>query len=312
MDKNYGITASILDEYGLPKNVRASLLSDTNYNSVFYVKTENKIIRVGKKKEEIDLLFELSLIRYLHNEGFPVANWFTTKDGNPFFKISNKVNVILFEYIKGATTKPSPISKPGKLVVFRAGEALGNLHRLTGKYNKGGKVTRNIYTEFNRVLNDQNKFSSHFDETTEFINSIEQMIQFGLSEDTPIGAINNDYRPGNVIFNNKDEITGVVDFDWACMGPLVKDLALGLVEWTFPDGAKEPWEDLMNTFLEGYNKTSKNKWKLNRTLLQWVMFACLSDACTYFADLMDNPNNTKRSLTSYMYKKYDYFKNLNI
>ena len=108
------------------------------------------------------------------------------------------------------------------------------------------------------------------------------------------------------------EVTAVLDFDWSCVGPLVKDLALGVVEWSFPDGSTEPWKDILNEFLRGYNTTSPEKWNFNYDFKRWIMFACLSDACTYFADLMNDKNNNKKEIKSYMYNKYLFFERIKL
>jgi len=120
------------------------------------------------------------------------------------------------------------------------------------------------------------------------------------------GIIHNDYIPGNVLFKEKT-VSGVIDFDWACRGPLIKDLGISLATWSLPDGLDCHWEDVFEAFLEGYNVTWGKKILADTDLYRWICFSCLSDACTFLADLPKN----ERSITDVMqcrrYEKFLYF-----
>jgi len=117
--------------------------------------------------------------------------------------------------------------------------------------------------------------------------------------------VHNDYRPGNVFFGG-DKVSAILDFDWSCKGPAIKDVAHALCEWSFPDAAKRHWQDVFDTFLKGYNQMAKNKIKLDNNLYRWICFSCLSDTATYFTDFA-NENTFKKIASSYMYQKFLYF-----
>jgi len=88
-------------------------------------------------------------------------------------------------------------------------------------------------------------------------------------------------------------------------------LALAVVEWSFPDSRAEPDWELFDAFLAGYNSVAKTKYEKGILLYSWIKFSILSDACTYFCDLADNADSTKKITDSYMYRKYLFFKKLN-
>ena len=55
------------------------------------------------------------------------------------------------------------------------------------------------------------------------------------------GIIHGDYFPNNVFFNACDEVTGVIDWGFACTEMLAYDLAMMLNAWGFgKDGTKDP------------------------------------------------------------------------
>jgi len=133
------------------------------------------------------------------------------------------------------------------------------------------------------------------------------MLKFGKMYQGVRGLIQNDFRPSNVFFDDSDHLAGIIDFDWSCIGPIIKDIALGVLEWSFPDGAAAPDFMIFNSFLAGYNSIAIRKQEKDRQLYDWISFAALSDAATYFCDRVSDPTARRRISASYMYKKFQFF-----
>jgi hypothetical protein len=102
-------------------------------------------------------------------------------------------------------------------------------------------------------------------------------------------------------------VAGVVDWDWSCLGPTPKDLALGLVEWAFPDGSQGPVTATMDAFLGRYNATAAQPIAMDDDLIRWMMFACLSDAATFWSDRLGEPGIERDIGASFMYAKYEHY-----
>lgn len=223
----------------------------------------------------------------------------------------------MFDRIQGESLVVDQEHKPSLDAVHNAGLALGQLHTITEDVQIPHKRTRNIYTEVNRISTNKQKFAGMFEDGEDFAQKVATLTEELQSEDQPSGIIHNDFRPQNTLFKG-DELQAVIDFDWSCDGHLIKDLGLALAEWSYPSGAPEAWEDVFDTMLIAYNKTAPHKIEKSDQLYRWIAFACLSDACTYFADVMEktHTNDEKLKLRSYMYTKYKYFsskiKNKNI
>lgn len=123
------------------------------------------------------------------------------------------------------------------------------------------------------------------------------------------GAIHNDYRIQNLIFLSDTDCT-LIDFDWSCYGPLIKDVALAVGEWSLFDFNKGPSQEAIDQFLKGYNSTSPQKINYDKELIFWISFAYLSEAATFFTDVCEE-RHTDLVITEisqcHSYKKFRYF-----
>jgi Ser/Thr protein kinase RdoA (MazF antagonist) len=299
-----------LQEYGLSEISPIKLLRESGDNEVYLVGEKNKtILRVSKRLPIEDIKFEYEANGCLLKGGVVVPPWLLTKAGNFYTLVDGKV-AVLFGFLEGHHIEVDKDHLPNKEQAYNAGRGLGLMSNAAADFKTTSPRKRNIFSEFERVIALQNVFVEKFEGGKEFVEQVKEMISFGKSQKEIEGFIHNDYRPSNVFFNNKNEFAGIIDFDWSCVGPVIKDLALAVVEWSFPDGATEPDFTLFDAFLEGYNSVAEHKWVKDKKLYSWIMFTTLSDASTYFCDIADDPTVTKRILGSYMYRKYSFFSKL--
>jgi Ser/Thr protein kinase RdoA (MazF antagonist) len=238
-----------------------------------------------------------------------VPGWLVTKTGDFYVLIDGKV-AVLFNFLEGHHVEVDKDHLPSVVQAYNAGKGLGLMSNISSGFKSSSPRKRNIFSEFERALALSNIFTEQFEGGKEFINQINKAINFGKNQNEIEGFIHNDYRPGNVFFSDKNEFAGIIDFDWSCNGPLIKDLALAVVEWSFPDGGVEPDTLIFDAFLDGYNSVATHKWLKNKKLYSWIKFTTLSDAATYFCDLAEDPTSTKKIIRSYMYRKYLFFFNL--
>jgi Ser/Thr protein kinase RdoA (MazF antagonist) len=303
------IKSTFLKHYSFCEKPKIELLREGPDNDVFLIKDEkdNKmaVFRIGKRDLGDDVIFELQWLSYFHKKGLPVPEIIKTKEGKDFFiDDEGKVGVV-FKYVKGFPIKIEKDKKPNLDLVGKAAIFLAKIHNLSFgiKFNLSRK--RNIFTEVNRALAIAEKLIKYQEGGKEFIEKINFYKNFAQKNFNNYYLIHNDYRAGNVFFDN-GQVSAILDFDWSCIGPSVKDLSLALVEWSYPDGEEKHFENVFDTFLDSYNQEAKNKIKKDNNLYSWICFSCLSDAATYFSDLASQ-NIYKKTSSCYMYKKFLYF-----
>jgi homoserine kinase type II len=296
--------------YNLIETNPIVLLRESGDNFVYIVgEKDKKVLRVSKRLPIEDIKFEYEAVKYLSKGGIIVSKWLMTKTGE-FYVLINGSVAVLFDFINGHHIEVDKEHLPTVTQAYNAGKSLGLMSNISSGFKSSSPRKRNVFTEFERALNFSEIFTEQFEGGREFINQVNKAITFGKSQDEIEGFIHNDYRPGNVFFDENDEFAGIIDFDWSCNGPLIKDLALAVVEWSFPDGKTEPDFTIFDSFLNGYNSIATHKWLKDENLYSWIKFTTLSDAATYFCDLAEDPTSTKRIIRSFMYRKYLFFSNL--
>lgn len=302
-----------LKSYNL-KDYNLSLIQETNYNTIYKVSSckDTYIFRIGSRVSIEDVGFESDLIIYLHSLKFCSPEVILNNEGKYFTNLKGYIG-ILFSYVEG---NHIPVSKghfPDKDQVFKIGQTLALLHKNTKNFKTNYKKTRTVKTELQRVLLMEDLFRNKYVEGEEFISNIKKALNFINISTLENGIIHNDLRSQNVFFSQtNNKIVGVIDYDWSCPGPLIKDVAHTALEWSFPDGEEKPNMDLFNECINGYNSTAEKNIAVDVELYEWVAIAALADSATYFCDRIKNKseNNSKIKINSYMYKKYLYFKNL--
>jgi glycosyltransferase involved in cell wall biosynthesis/Ser/Thr protein kinase RdoA (MazF antagonist) len=299
----------ILPHYGFKEDGIIVLIRESADNLVFKIEDGDKkaILRISKRLHFDDIRFEYEAMQYLKKNGVQTPELIVTDQGELYVDIDGSVAVML-KFIEGKHCQIDKDHLPSEVLAHNAGRELGKLSRVGFGFRTDSTRHRNIFTELNRAVAMADIFERDFEGGKEFIAQVREAITFAERSTSEQGLIHNDYRAGNVFFDDSDQVCGIIDFDWACQGPLVKDLALAIVEWSFPDGAAAPDQAIFDAFLEGYNSESTHKWSVrDGELNSWIRFATLSDACTYFCDIASDPNSTKRAIRSFMYRKYLFF-----
>lgn len=300
-------TIQQLENYNLVETSPIKLLRESNDNIVLVIgRKDKKILRISKRLPVADIKFEYEAVNHLAEGGIPVPKWLKTKTGNFYTLIDGQVSV-LFDFLEGHHIELDQDHPPTLTQAYNAGKGLGRISRTASGFVSTSPRTRNVFSELERAIALSAVFAKQFEGGKAFIEQVKEAISFAQGHHEIKGFIHNDYRSSNVFFDTNDEFIGIIDFDWSCIGPIIKDLALAIVEWSFPDGASNPNPQVFDSFLAGYNSAASYQWRKNQQLYSWIRFATLSDASTYFCDLADDPNSTKRIIKSYMYRKYLFF-----
>lgn len=297
----------ILSHYGI-RSPKIELLRETEYNAVYLVHhIPKKVLRVGYRTRPEDILFELDVIAFLNSAGVPVAMWNRTADNKPFVAIPGSWTAVLFDYISGFHPLADVKHLPNRNETYAAGKMLALIHTAGKKFGTTARRKRTVHSELERAIEAKNIFTEQYEGGREFISEVQSSLLFAQQYQYSPTIVHNDYRVHNVFFSSDSHIHAVIDFDWSCRGPAIKDVAHAALEWSFPDGRSKPDTVLLKTFLSGYNSVARDVVVYDQKFIDWIKFSALSDAATYFCDRFDAEGLKKKISRSHMYQKFRYF-----
>jgi len=307
------LSAAALARFGYREGSRIIALAESSDNVVFLVdgasgfnNLSKAVLRISKRPG-VDVQFEVDALQFLTDRGSAVVTAIPTTDGKPWVKLSGDAVGVLFPFVEGATGQVAPHSySPGR--ARQAGLVLGDLHRHAVDFVPHSPRRRTAYTELQRVIGFSDEFQRRYAGGARFVQRVEDALVFAArsAKDLPLGLLHNDYRPQNVLFDDRDLATAVIDWDWSCFGPLISDLALGALEWSFADGAAGPHWPSFEAFLEGYCVRAPDLRVTKKDLFSWIAVVSLASASTYLCDRLygTQPETVE---TSYMFTKHLFF-----
>lgn len=289
----------------------AELVRESSDNQIWKLVSKRShqgyFLRISKRDLKEDIAFEATWLEVLAKDGVPVAPLVKTYSGEPF-SISEFGATTLFKEVFGTHLNFDKENFPNKEQIASAAKALARIHQASSSVATALPRQRTIFTELSRVESIKDNLNLDEPGNSEFLSGISDSLAWAKSQQFEPVLIHNDYRIGNLLFEG-DEVAAVLDFDWSCMGPAIKDVAHALAEWSYPDGADTHNESVFAAFLDSYNTVAKNPIARNKTLYQWIAFSCISDAATFVVDRIER-GQPKLPRQSYMFSKYRHFKGL--
>jgi homoserine kinase type II len=163
-----------------------------------------------------------------------------------FYRNFNNRCVSLFKYQEGKVLAPARM-KPSQLETI--GHALGDLHVIGKAYKKGidnrfsfERIADLYLTVRNRLPNYFRKICRTLDDEVEYLTRY-------LEGKLPKGVIHGDIFADNLLFRG-EKMTAMLDFDAACRGKFIFDIATAVNALCFVDGAYSL--DRFRYLLSGY------------------------------------------------------------
>ncbi|MFN8544826.1 MAG: homoserine kinase [Candidatus Binatia bacterium] len=214
--------AEIAGEYGLGRLTASHGIphGSVNTNLVLETAKGRHLLRVEEVKTELDVKRELDLLLFLRKQGFPCPHPVADGKGRYQRDLGGKC-VTVYRWVDGHIVRPDRMTLAQ---IEQVGRVLADLHGLGRTYKKGienrfgfdaitklwGHVRTALPSYFRRVartLDDEVEYLSHY-----------------LEPKLPKGVIHGDLFDDNLLFKG-DQLVGVLDFEAACRGKFVFDLA---------------------------------------------------------------------------------------
>ena len=230
-------------------------VSNTNYH-VFtekgrYVLTlfEPHRVNVG------DVPFFAGYADHLAKFGLPAPAIIKTKEGKRLRELKNRP-AILSEFLHGEDVKRNAFTPAH---CRAAGELLGRMHKAGDDYQpvKGNDYSLDRWEDWGRSL----KLNEIKRGLKALVEEELKHIKHHWPHNMQGGAIHGDFFPDNVFFKD-GEVSGLIDFHFACTDFYIYDVAIAINAWCFDDDAvfKQARYDALIEGYQSIQKLDKDEW----------------------------------------------------
>ena len=212
----------IADEFALGDLTAWSGIKNGSVNTHYRLETKrgSYFVRIDEVKSEIEVKQEIDLLLHIKKQGFPCVQPLKSKTGRFYLEHQGK-SLTVSRYLDGEEVAVETMTS-GQLETL--GHALANLHLIGRSYKKG---IDNRFG-FNRILATykeiRRQLPSHLKHIIRVLDDEFSYLENYLDNNLPKGIIHGDLFPDNVKFKG-NRLVGVMDFEAACRGKLVFDLA---------------------------------------------------------------------------------------
>ena len=253
-----------------------------NLNFILRADGSRYVLRCYCVTPPTEVSFEINVIRFLVDSGYPTPKVLLTGNGEPLVQVGG-YPAALFEFIEG-TPLPVNDTESGPKVAA----AMGRLHLLTSDQTFGPTRTR---TDLNRLLQLESLCSAEPQIAAKpliapFRNEICRVAQtFDDMADVDgsllRAVVHHDMHSDNILVDDKKRIVAVLDFDESYFGPAVIDLASLLLTWGLDDDRASIDVDKSARLIDGYTQQNQPSDADLKALPDAVLLVIASDAAEY-------------------------------
>jgi len=239
--------AKLADEFALGDVISYSGIRNGSVNTHYLIETKRGryFAKIDEVKSELEVKEELDLLLHLKKQGFPCLQPLKSKTGRYYWDVQGKC-ITLSRYLDGVEL---PVESLTTTHLETLGHALADLHLIGRSYKKGidnrfgfNRIVA-IYREVRRQL------PSHLKNIVRVLDDEFSYLENYLDNNLPKGIIHGDLFPDNVKLKG-NRLVGIMDFEAACRGKLIYDLATAVNALCFIDDRYriDPFEALISGY----------------------------------------------------------------
>jgi homoserine kinase type II len=223
----------IVDEFTLGDLVSFAGVKNGSVNTHYLIETKRGkfFAKIDEVKSEVEVKQELDLLFHLRKQNFPCLQPLKSKSGRLYLDLQSKF-LTVSRHIDGVEL---PVQSMTPIHLTALGHMLANLHLIGRSYKKG---IDNRFG-FNRIISIyrdvRRQLPLHLKHIVRVLDDEFSYLESYLDNNLPKGIIHGDLFSDNVKFKS-NRLTGVVDFEAACRGKLIYDLATAVNALCFLDG----------------------------------------------------------------------------
>ena len=230
---NMDFIEELADDYNFGRITKVRDIPEGSVNSNYQVEAGRGrfLIRVDEVKGESDLRREIDLLAFLRKHAFPCPHPLQDRMGRFYRDYQSKCTSV-FRYYDGRVITPARL-RPSQLETI--GRTLGELHTIGKGYKKGIDNRFSFERVADLYLGVRDRLPNYFRKITRTLeDEIEYLTQY-LENKLPKGIIHGDLFADNLLFRG-EKLTAVLDFDAACRGKFIFDIATAVNALCFVDG----------------------------------------------------------------------------
>ena len=247
----------IILNYNILNFINFIPIYDGIQNSNYIINTKNQkfILTIFEDKyvvSNINYFIKLLLFcrKYNFNCPYPIID-----KNKKYINFINRKPSCLFSFIEGRS-----LNNFTQNSIKNVGINLAKLHLITNNYTQQIK-TRFDFSFFDNVIKKYEVyFLKHDISLIDIFKTILHDYKKLNSKDIPKGTIHGDLFPDNVLFNEKNQITGFLDFYFSDFNYLISDIAIVIISWCFYLDNNNKYIldfDKINILLKNYSKVRK-------------------------------------------------------
>ena len=243
--------AAFLSRYDRGELVSAKGIAEGVENSNYLVDTTTGrfiLTLYEKRVAASDLPFFMALLDHLADKGLPVPPAIKDRDGIAIQELQGRP-ACLIKFLPGVS-----LSHPTPAQARAAGRAMAEMHRAVEDFAQIRENTMGVdhWTPlFERCGRDLDTISPGLHDDVGF--QLDDILGGWLDDGIPRGVIHADLFPDNVLMRG-DEVSGLIDFYFACTDFRAYDLAVAHTAWTFDDSGSRPDWAIGDALIAGYQQ----------------------------------------------------------
>ncbi|MGH7934492.1 MAG: homoserine kinase, partial [Candidatus Binataceae bacterium] len=234
-DYNFGRISNVI---GIPEG-------SVNSNYLLEAAKGKFLLRVDEVKSESEVKREIDLLAFLRKHSFPCPHPLQDRTGR-FYRDYDGKCVSLFRYHEGRVLAVTRL-RPTQLETI--GRTLGELHVIGKGYKKGIDNRFSFERIADLYLTVRNRLPNYFRKTMRTLEDEIDYLTRYLEGKLPKGIIHGDMFADNLLFRG-EKLVAVLDFEAACRGKFMFDIATAVNALCFVDGAYSL--DRFRYLLRGY------------------------------------------------------------
>ena len=277
--------ARLIAHYDVGELVSAKGIAEGVSNSNWLVETSTGrfiLTMYERRIDTRDLPFFLGLLDHLSAAGCPVPRTIHDREGAAWREVDGKA-VALIEFLPGV----SP-TKAGSGQAYAVGRALAQIH-LAAESFEAGRENDLAPADTLAILQGcgEERLGTIDPALPDILEEGAQIVR-EWPQDLPQSIIHSDLFPDNVLMLG-GEVTGLIDFYFACTGAMAYDLAVTHAAWCFSEDGRRYDAALGSALILGYESLRPLSEAERSAMPLLAEGACLRFIASRAQDWLDTP-----------------------